>query len=111
MKNLTQNFWFWLLITGIFLILVAALLTAGLKESNGWIWAIFILGLILSVWGIVLGVQNSEKIQTNILSPGVYTKSPEPVEAPVLSKPKINIPQSQRGFTASPLSLSSLGPD
>ena len=121
MKHVTQSFWFWLLIIGIFLILLAALLGGGLKDVNGWIWAIFIAGAVLAILGIIFGIVAWAKAEpcdmrndksskmTPVESRSDHLSSPSsPIGTP--TRVTSNVPQSQRGFATTNLNLSALSP-
>lgn len=49
MKSIFATFWFWLLMLGLLLILIGALIGGGTKCMNGWVWALFIVGIIFFV--------------------------------------------------------------
>lgn len=55
-RSIFSYWWFWILIVGILLILLAALLHLGLKENTTWVWWIFVAGAVLAVLGIILAV-------------------------------------------------------
>jgi len=133
-----NSFWFWLVIIGLLLILTAILIGGGMKEIKGWTWAIFILGAVLGLLGIIFAIIAWSKytpcgnecgdlsacdkpIKMTITSP-LVSKTNTPMNSPIYSNPgsafsspigtptkvTTNIPQAKRGFTASSLELSSL---
>jgi len=55
-KSLLVSFWFWLLILGLILILTALLIGGGMKKINGWVWAIFIVGAVFALLGILFAI-------------------------------------------------------
>lgn len=52
-RSIFSYFWFWLLIIGIVLILLAAILHLAFKENTHWVWWIFAAGALLAVLGII----------------------------------------------------------
>lgn len=145
-KSIFASYWFWLLAIGIIIILVAALIRTGVHENNGWIWWIFVIGLILALLGIVFGIvtwMNDCEVVThdtlytaNHVAPHVHVEPAVPVIVPSypstpvaavnstipyqrseLASPvrapsqiSVNMPQAQRGFTATETDLASLAP-
>ena len=131
MKHATQSYWFWLLILGVFLILLAALIGGGKKEVNGWIWGIFIAGAVLSILGIIFAIVAWSRATPCYVEPACdVASSPSrfvpnsPVStintklatsssfSPMGTPTRIasNIPQAQRGFSTTNLDLSQLSP-
>lgn len=128
MKQVTSSFWFWLLILGAFLILLAALLGGGLKEINGWVGALFITGIVLTVLGIIFAIvawvsfkptECSKKEKTScpyssspsnstFVSSSGMSQTMSPIGTP--TKSSYNIPQSRRGFATTDANISSLAP-
>ena len=53
MKSIFASIWFWILAIGFLLILIAALIGGGMKKINGWVWGLFIIGIILFILGII----------------------------------------------------------
>lgn len=51
-----NSFWFWLIIIGLLLILIAILIGGGMEEINSWTWAVFILGAVLGLLGIIFAI-------------------------------------------------------
>ena len=72
MKNVTSSFWFWLLIIGIFLILFAALIAGGMKETNNWVWGLFVVGAVFAVLGIIFAI-----VEWSCLDTSQYVNCPE----------------------------------
>ena len=54
--SIIKSFWFWLVIIGLLLILTAILIGGGMKEIKGWTWAIFIVGAVLGLLGIIFAI-------------------------------------------------------
>ena len=54
--NAFKSAWFWILLLGLLLMIVASLVAGGYCEMNGWAWTFYILGIILVILGVVLGV-------------------------------------------------------
>ena len=139
-KSVISSFWFWLLIVGILLILIAAMLSGGLREVNGWIWGIFIAGVIFSILGVIFALiswsktintdssHKSENIHSSYSSPSYSSPSysspsysspscsssnyNSPIPSPIGTPTPVNynIPQAHRGFASTNLNLSSLAP-
>ena len=131
-KSIFKQWWFWMLLIGIFSILVAALLHLGLKENTQWVWIIFGIGALLAVLGIIFAlvsyftqprcvVANTktdtfgcENVNMNKMSTQIPT--PIPVVSPGCSpmrQPSMatqNLPQAQRGFMSTSNDLSALAP-
>ncbi len=135
--SIISYFWFWILIIGILLILLAALLHLGLKKNTGWVWWIFIAGAVLAVLGIILAIVSYYNTKCVVVQPSPITEdfgcnnfSPEtsvnesyiplsseaPVQSPVYSpmgtpsRSTLNMLQTQRGFATSSSELSRLAP-
>ena len=51
-----KSYWFWLLVVGLLIVILAALFTSGFQQDNGWVWWIFALGIVLIVLGIIFGL-------------------------------------------------------
>ena len=127
MDSVVKSFWFWLLIIGMALILTSILIAGGMKEMKGWTWIIFVVGAVLAVLGIIFGfvawskhkpcVENSSETvcSTQIEDCGCDTNSPSysysNKTTPQITKVSMNVPQAQRGFSATSVNLSSLAPE
>lgn len=53
MKSIFASIWFWIFAIGFLLIVIAALIGGGMKKINGWVWGLFIIGIILFILGIL----------------------------------------------------------
>ena len=143
-----DTFWFWLLIIGIFLVILAGLLSGCMNETHGWMWGLFVVGVIFILIALVIALigfvknlkinvtethvspyyassmntnslNRSSAYEPNLVTSGdnnksVYASLPvsrtvSPMATP--SRSVINIPQAQRGFTATNIQISSLSPD
>jgi MFS family permease len=139
-KSILSTFWFWLLIIGLLLILIALLIGGGMKKITGWVWAIFIIGAVLAVLGIIFAIYEWFAIQpcqikqeyscpetipevetpcskVQVETPKIekrYVKSTSfiPPNSPLKTPTKIqtNVPQAQRGFSTTSVDLSSIAP-
>lgn len=110
--------WFALLLLGAFLIIVAALIGGGMKDMNGWVWALFIAGAVFIVLSIIFGFisYNSSctyETPVTVVSPplpptklgnSTYTQIGTPTRV------STNIPQTKRGFATTDLPIASLAP-
>ena len=121
MKHATQSYWFWLLILGVFLILLASLIAGGRKEVNGWIWGIFIAGAVLAILGIIFAIVAWSRATPCYVEPACdvvnspsqfVPSSPSSLISPMGTPTRIssNVPQAQRGFSTTNLDLSQLSP-
>ena len=126
MDSIIKSFWFWLLIIGVALILTAILIAGGMKEMKGWTWGIFILGCVLAILGIIFAfvawgrakdyVESKETCSAQIEDCGCDAKTPfsnytSQHSTPQITKVSTNIPQAQRGFSATSVDLSALAPE
>lgn len=135
-RSIFSYYWFWLLIVGVLLILLAAILHLGLKENTNWVWWIFVVGAVLAVLGIILSVVSYYNEPACVVEPvesadfdcdDIMNSSPQynttipisktaelssPIYSPIgtPSKSTLNLPQVQRGFTTTGSELSSLAP-
>lgn len=126
--SIFSQWWFWLLIIGIILLLVAAFLHLGLKENTEWAWWIFIAGAVLAVIGIIgsfVVLARSPKCTEYVAaassdaSSSAAVAETKPLESSSIQAPAeyqistpsytdLNFPQAERGFTATSQSLDSL---
>jgi hypothetical protein len=69
MKSAFESFWFWILLLGLLLILVGALIAGGTKEFSGWVWGLFIAGIVIALIGLLIGILswNSNRATANVL--------------------------------------------
>lgn len=69
MKSTFQSFWFWILLLGLLLILIGALIAGGTKQFSGWVWGLFIVGIVMALIGLLIGILswNSNKNIGNVL--------------------------------------------
>lgn len=112
--------WFALLLLGAFLIIVAALIGGGMKDMNGWVWALFIAGIAFIVLSIIFGIvawnnPNSCSYQTPVTvvsSPLPSTKLGNSTYTQIGTPTRVstNVPQTKRGFATTNLDISSLAP-
>ena len=122
-RSIFSYWWFWLLIIGTLLILLAALFHLGFKDNTQWVWWIFAGGVLLAVIGIIFAFISyyTEPKCTPVKTgecPKIVPSSlpqsdcPYAVHSPIPtpSVATTNFPQAQRGFTATNLELSSLAP-
>jgi MFS family permease len=66
MKSAFNSYWFWILLLGLLLILIGALIAGGTKEFSGWVWGLFITGIIIAIIGIILGIVEWNKTESYI---------------------------------------------
>lgn len=131
------TFWFWFIVIGLLLMIVAALVSGGMNQTTGWTWAVFVVGAVLAligfIWGIICWVQGNSQCGlkgkdcggdypglpeniTYVPQTHIDLRSPVPQTQIYVDSPNPiaiqtnNIPQSQRGFTTTSLNLSSLAP-
>ena len=52
-RSIFSYWWFWALLVGVLLILLAAILHLAFKENTQWVWWIFAAGALLSILGII----------------------------------------------------------
>ena len=78
--NAFKSAWFWILLVGLLLMIVASLVAGGYCEMNGWAWTFYILGIILVILGVGLGLwawsKSGEKKEIN------YTHNYQPSHSP-----------------------------
>jgi Na+/melibiose symporter-like transporter len=92
MKSILTSFWFWLFIIGIALILLAALIGGGMKKVTGWIWALFIVGVVLALLGVIfafVAIRNAKPCveeRNELPCPNLYSTSGEPIGCPLAKK-------------------------
>ena len=133
-QSIFSYVWFWFLIVGVLLILLAALLHLGLKEDTTWVWWIFVAGAALALLGIIFaivsyfnsprcivaeptsteefGCDNLYESKESFIPISQSAELNSPVYSPIgtPSRSTLNIQQTQRGFTTTGSELSSLAP-
>ena len=125
MDSIVRSFWFWLLIIGVALILTSILIAGGMKQMKGWTWGIFIVGCVLAILGIIFAFvawskytpckEDEVNVNSKVEDCGCQVESPSYSYSnqvtPEITKVSMNIPQAQRGFTATSINLSALAPE
>ena len=112
MDSVIKSFWFWLLIIGVALILTSILIAGGMKEMKGWTWAIFVVGCVLAILGIIFAFVAWSKYTPCESNPVEKKESIEiSQQTPEITRVSVNVPQAERGFSATSMNLSSLAPE
>lgn len=118
-QSIFSYWWFWLMIIGLILILLAAVLHLTIKDNTQWVWWIFAAGALLVLIGIVLWFVSYFNQPTCGVTEEKESSCPKVVPMPEdgpytpkmdISMSNINLPQAQRGFTTSATEISALAP-